>query len=109
MLSLMRGARAMIFGANEDFGMSPVEMMACGRPVIAYGAGGALETVVDGVTGVFAHEQTVQVVRGSDPPFRSDGVRSHEPIRAHAETFSQERFIATMRAAVADGFSQRMS
>lgn len=51
--------RALIFPGEEDFGMVPVEVQACGRPVIAYGKGGAIETVVDGVTGVIFYEQTV--------------------------------------------------
>lgn len=49
--------RALIFPGEEDFGLTPVEAQACGRPVIAYAAGGSLETVVDEVTGVFFHEQ----------------------------------------------------
>lgn len=52
-----------MFPALEDFGMTPVEMMACGRPVIAYGKGGALKTVVDEVTGVFAADRTVRAFR----------------------------------------------
>lgn len=50
--------RALIFPGEEDFGLVPIEAMASGRPVIAYGRGGATETVVDGVTGVFFPEQT---------------------------------------------------
>jgi len=51
--------KALIFPGEEDFGMTPVECMASGRPVIAYGAGGALETVIDQETGLFFPEQTV--------------------------------------------------
>ncbi|HYZ17528.1 MAG TPA: glycosyltransferase [Candidatus Acidoferrum sp.] len=102
---LMRGARAMIFPPFEDFGMAPVEMMACGRPVIAYGAGGALETVVDGVTGVFAAEQTVHafaaaIARLEELQF------DPQRIRAHAERFSQERFVETMRELVDVGYER---
>ena len=101
LLELMRGARAMIFTANEDFGMAPVEMMACGRPIVAYGGGGVAETVIDGVTGVFAAEQTTgafvdaleRFERGTFDPVR---------IRARAETFSQRRFEDTLRAMVAE-------
>lgn len=50
--------RAFIFPGEEDFGIAPVEAMASGRPVIAYGRGGALETILDGVTGIFFREQT---------------------------------------------------
>lgn len=52
-------ARALVFTGEEDFGMIPVEVMASGRPVLAYGRGGALETVVDGETGLFFHGDTV--------------------------------------------------
>jgi glycosyltransferase involved in cell wall biosynthesis len=52
--------RALVFTAEEDFGIVPVEVMASGRPVLAYGAGGALETVVPGVTGMFFESQTVE-------------------------------------------------
>jgi glycosyltransferase involved in cell wall biosynthesis len=51
--------RAFIFPGEEDFGITPLEAQACGRPIIAYRAGGALASVVDGVTGIFFHEQTV--------------------------------------------------
>jgi glycosyltransferase involved in cell wall biosynthesis len=55
---LLAGCRAFLFPGEEDFGIAPVEAMAAGRPVVAYGAGGALETVVDGETGLFFREQT---------------------------------------------------
>ncbi len=53
-------ARAFIFPQEEDFGITAVEAMACGTPVIAYRGGGALETVIDGVSGMFFNEQTSQ-------------------------------------------------
>jgi glycosyltransferase involved in cell wall biosynthesis len=57
------GCRALLFAADEDFGMVPLEAQACGRPVIAYGAGGSLETVrAEGTapTGIYFREQTVE-------------------------------------------------
>ncbi len=103
LLDLMRGARALIFPAYEDFGMAPVEMMACGRPVVAYGAGGVTETVIDGVTGVFAAEQTVASFVDALTSFeRMDFDRAR--IRAHAETFSQQRFQSALRSFVRDSF-----
>ena len=104
LLALMRGARAMIFPAYEDFGMAPVEMMACGRPVVAFGRGGARETVVDGVTGVFASEQTVNafvqaILRLERTAF------DPAAIRAHAEAFSRTVFIGRLRALVEAGYA----
>ncbi len=54
--------KALIFPGEEDFGITPVECMASGRPVVAYGAGGALETVLDGETGLFFAEQSVNAI-----------------------------------------------
>lgn len=56
--SLYQGAKALIFPQREDFGIVPLEAMACGTPVLAFGHGGALETVKDGVSGLFFYEQT---------------------------------------------------
>jgi glycosyltransferase involved in cell wall biosynthesis len=99
LLDLMRNARALLFPGLEDFGITPVEMMACGRPVVAYGAGGALETVIDGVTGVLAPRQDADafaeaIERLETTPF--DPAR----IRRHAQTFSVDRFIEQMKAVV---------
>lgn len=103
LLALMRGASALIFPGNEDFGMTPVEMMACGKPVIAFRAGGALETVVDGVTGVFAEEQSVEAFVAALVHFEQ--LTFHRAaIRARAERFSHQRFAASMRQLVMDGY-----
>jgi len=59
---LYRGCRAFIFPGEEDFGITPLEAQACGRPVVAYGKGGARETVRDGETGVFFTEQTPEAL-----------------------------------------------
>ncbi|MCK4414589.1 MAG: glycosyltransferase [Candidatus Eisenbacteria sp.] len=65
MVDALRRARALIFPGEEDFGIVPLEAMACGTPVVAYGAGGALETVVDGETGVFFDEQEADSLAGA--------------------------------------------
>lgn len=101
---LMAGCKAFIFPAEEDFGIAPLEAAACGRPVIAYAAGGALETVVDGVTGVFFRDPT--------PESLGEAVRRFEKmifdpaaIRRHAETFDtkafKERFTAVVEREMA--------
>lgn len=89
--NLMRGARALLFPQLEDFGMTPLETNACGRPAIAYGAGGALDTVVDGLTGILAEEQTIEsfvdaIHRFEEASFKSD------LLRRHALAFSRDNF-----------------
>jgi len=99
LLELYRGCRALVFPGEEDFGIVPVEAMACGRPVIAYGKGGVTETVVDGVTGLFFQEQTeaalLEAVEKADAvPWNTDA------IRAQAERFSEAQFIAGMAESI---------
>lgn len=84
-------ARAFIFAAEEDFGIVPVEAMASGRPVIAFGAGGAKETVVDGETGVFFYPQTAEALEQAVGKFSQMKFDSNK-IRKQAEKFSKERF-----------------
>lgn len=87
-------AAALIYPGEEDFGMAPVEAMACGRPVIAYRAGGALETVVGGVTGAFFDEQTPAAIaaavrRAERMTFNPGRIREHA-LQFDAEIFKQE-------------------
>lgn len=84
--SLYAGCRAFIFPGEEDFGISPLEAQASGRPVIAYGAGGALETVVPGVTGEFFSEQSADALAETVSHFKP---QAYDPaaIRRHAEGF----------------------
>ncbi|HYP19173.1 MAG TPA: glycosyltransferase [Chloroflexia bacterium] len=88
---LYAGCRAFIFPGMEDFGITPLEAQASGRPVIAYGAGGALETVVPGVTGEFFKEQTAASLAGVVLSFNAN---DYDPaaIRRHAETFDTRVF-----------------
>lgn len=101
LLKLYRGARALILPAEEDFGIAPVEAMACGRPAIAFGRGGAVETVIPGVTGVLTTEQSVDAFVHA---MASCDAAAYDPIalRRHAESFSAERFDAGFAAAVGD-------
>jgi len=93
--------RALVFPGEEDFGIVPVEAMASGRPVIAYGKGGALDTVVDGVTGVFFHEPTVAALNEALDRFEADAGR-FEPaaIARHAGKFSAYAFERRIREIV---------
>jgi glycosyltransferase involved in cell wall biosynthesis len=87
-----RQCRALVFPGEEDFGMVPVEAQACGRPVIAYARGGVLESVVDGVTGVFFKEQTPEALAAALQ--KAEDVRwDRATIRRYAERFSHQRFI----------------
>ena len=90
-------ARAIIVPGEEDFGLVPVEAAAAGRPTVAFAAGGAMETVVEGVTGVFFREPTADSL--------AEALRNLEPLAydvnamtAHAAKFSAERFRAGFRA-----------
>ncbi len=62
LLHLYSGCKALIFPQEEDYGLVPLEAQASGRPVVAYGAGGAIETIVDGETGIFFYEQTTEAL-----------------------------------------------
>jgi glycosyltransferase involved in cell wall biosynthesis len=88
---LMARCRAFLFPGYEDFGIAPVEVQAAGRPVIAYARGGALDTVVDGKTGLFFQEQTAEAM--ADAMLDLDGQRLDPSVcRANAERFSAETF-----------------
>jgi len=93
MVDYMRRAKAFIFAAQEDFGILPVEAQACGTPVIAYGRGGARETVIDKRTGLLFEEQTVPSLLGALERFErlQDNFNSAD-IRRHAASFSDARF-----------------
>lgn len=92
-------AKAFIFAAEEDFGIVPIEAMASGRPVIAYKGGGALETVVEGVTGTFFEEQTPQCLIDCVKSFKPS---SYDPkkVRDHAQKFSEEVFRKEFKEAI---------
>ena len=93
LLEKMQHARAFLFAAEEDFGIIPVEAQACGTPVIAFGRGGSLETVVDGVTGRFFDKQTPESACAAIKAFDKEADRFDPAvIRQHAEQFTPQRF-----------------
>lgn len=97
LLDYMQRAKAFIFAAEEDFGMIPVEAQACGTPVIAYGKGGALETVCgldqNKPTGVFFQEQSIEKICEAIKTFEEQQSRfTPENCRENALRFSMERF-----------------
>ena len=90
---LYRECEALIFPALEDFGIVPLEAMASGRPVIAYGVGGAVETIASGKTGIFFDTQTPEAVIKAVKQFeRTKGSFNPRQIRAHALTFDKSVF-----------------
>jgi glycosyltransferase involved in cell wall biosynthesis len=100
---LLRGARAFLFAAEEDFGIVPVEAQACGTPVIAFGKGGACETVNDD-TGVFFLDQTSDAIVDAIERFEARESRESrdtaQMCRRNAERFGEARFRAEMAALV---------
>ena len=98
---LYAGCRAFLFPGLDDFGIAPVEAQAAGRPVVAYGVGGATETVVGGVTGAFFHEPSADAL--ADAILALDGY-DVEPAacRRNAERFDAAVFRRRMREIVAD-------
>lgn len=97
MQEYMRNAKAFVFAAEEDFGITPVEAQACGTPIIAFGKGGALETVVgknaENPTGVFFEEQKIESVVTAVNSFeREQHIYTPENCRLNALKFSTDRF-----------------
>lgn len=90
---LYSGAKAFLFPGEEDFGIMPVEAMSAGVPVLAFGRGGGTETVINGATGLFFDEQTVDSLCACIERFERNGVSfSRSEIREHSKQFSEERF-----------------
>lgn len=94
-----RRARALVFPGEEDFGIVPVEAQACGLPVVAYGRGGALETVLRRETGLFFAELTEEALCGTIEEFERTKFLP-ELARRNAERFSRDRFKTQIRAAI---------
>jgi glycosyltransferase involved in cell wall biosynthesis len=106
---LYAGCRALIFPGIEDFGIVPLEAMASGKPVIAFGKGGVLETVVDDSrfpTGLFFHDQSVQALKDAIGRFSTT---KFDPliIRAHAERFARPLFKERMHLYIEEKLEQR--
>jgi glycosyltransferase involved in cell wall biosynthesis len=103
----LQEAKAFIFAAEEDFGIAPLEAQACGTPVIAFGKGGACETVLDGVTGLLFHEQSPEAICDAVVRFEKEA-RNFDPIRlrAHAEKFSTAAFRRRFRDFVESKWSE---
>lgn len=97
--------RALIFAGEEDFGLTPLEAMASGRPVVAFGAGGALETVVDGRTGIFFGEQTVDSLADALTALESCSFVPEE-LRAHALRFDTQVFTEQIKRFIEEAVTE---
>jgi glycosyltransferase involved in cell wall biosynthesis len=98
--------QALVFPGEEDFGIVPLEAMACGRPVIAYNAGGARETVIEGKTGMFFDQQDESSLIEGVKKFRFATFNKDE-IRRHAETFDKEIFKNRIREFIETKYQKR--
>jgi len=96
MIEYMQNARAFVYAALEDFGIVPIEAMACGTPVIAYGVGGVRESVVEGLSGLFFAEQSEVAIKDAVARFESQSF-SAQLIRDSVLRFDKQRFIEEMR------------
>ncbi len=99
LLDYYQNCRALIFPTLEDFGLTLVEAQSCGKPVIAYGQGGALETVIEGRTGIFFKEQTAESLIDAINRFEKLSFAFRE-IREHALAFDQDSFTASFKSIV---------
>jgi glycosyltransferase involved in cell wall biosynthesis len=99
LVPLMQGCRALVFPSRDDFGLLPIEAMACGRPVLAYSGGGARFTVEAGLTGQFFDEQTPDAIADAVTEF-NPGAYDSTRIRAHAMQWDRAPFQDRIVAAV---------
>lgn len=108
LVELYKGARALLFPGLEDFGLTPVEAMSAGCPVFAYGKGGALETVVNGETGLLFDSQDVQsLAQCIEKSERKPLLKTRKEIQAYAKSFSEDAFKAKMMDLIAEQFMER--
>ena len=96
---LYRRGRALVFAGEEDFGILPVEAQLCGMPVVAFGKGGLRDSIVDGETGIFFGEQTVESLNAAVTRFEASKIRP-EACRRNGERFDRPRFRDAVRAFV---------
>lgn len=92
-------ARALLFPQEEDFGITPLEAAASGKPTIAFRAGGALETIIENKTGIFFNQQSPESLIKAIQTFET-GFWDWRLIRRHAERFRRERFLQQMEQVI---------
>ena len=102
---LLAHCRAFLLPGAEDFGIAPLEAMAAGRPVIAYAYGGALDTVIEGMSGMLFYEQTVEGLSRALQRFDA-GAYDPATMRAHARKFDTAVFRQRMTAFIAEAWEE---
>jgi len=106
----LSNCKAFVFAAEEDFGMLPVEAQACGTPVIAYGKGGVLETVLENKTGVYFSEQSANAIIDAVKKFELNATKfNFEEIANHAQLFSTERFKQSLSSYISQILSKKQT
>lgn len=106
----LRNAKALIFSGEEDFGLTPVEAMACGRPVVALKKGGTLETVIEGETGTFFDHETPESLNDAVDKLEKDYTKfTPNNCRKQAEKFSTDKFREQIRETVSEEYEKYMS
>lgn len=109
LIAQVQSAMAFVYAAEEDFGIVPVEAQACGTPVIGFGKGGLLDTVIDGVTGVHFGQQTVESIVAAVNKFESTtDLASAKAISEHAQKFGSQRFEQELKNYISMKLEQHM-
>ena len=104
--ALYAHCRAFVFPGLEDFGITPLEATASGRPVVAYRAGGVLDTVLEGLNGLFFDEQSAAALADALADPRLDGAWDVPAMVAHAARFGRERFRRQMASRLAGAWER---
>ena len=101
-------SKAFLFPGEEDFGIAPIEAMAAGKPIIAFAKGGALETIIDGKTGVYFKEQTVESLKEAILKFEQ---MTFDPvyINEHAKKFASNVFDKKIKAFVEECYNKKVN
>lgn len=106
----LENCRAFIFPGEEDFGIAPVEAMACGKPVLAFRKGGLTETMIEGVTGEFFNEQNLESMEaGLTQLLINEKIYKPKEIAAQARKFSEENFKKAMKKVIDDAIMASLS
>lgn len=104
-----QNAKAFVFPGEDDFGITPVESMAAGRPVIAFKRGGTLETIIEGQTGVFFTEPSIDSITEAILKLEEDYDNfSPATCRRQAEKFSTAKFVSAIQAEVGEGYKKHL-